>query len=385
MDLSKLDDYTGALPHIERTHGHTLDVFVADETPRTGSTVRLTSPGEQDILARVTGHIKGRVFGAHVLHDLPSWVEFGVAVSLEPSILALPRPTEGTLDLHDVNFVTSSAHTLSLSGTSPDRPHPPQGPLELGIEALDIMTPFVPDGTNLIVDASGQESATTRIRERALEALAPDHVVALNIHGDADTPKSSGPGVWHHILSPPTTFGWFYALRGAMSWVEHLRDQGHHVVFLVRLPILGDPQTFNLTPAPESRLNPTHRDIVDTIGSRMVSTDKGRCTSVLHLPLAPVVAEASILMDTVSFGDVDAQIVIRPDDTYAPHYSTSKIAFDPTDQRHLKRKRILRAFEVSMVVADKLAIFGSDECEPEELELLKLAKQYERVVIESKG
>ena len=375
MDLSNLDDYADARPHVERVHDHSLDVFVADHTPRPGSAVRIATSAQAPVVARITGHKQGRVFGAHVLHDLPEWVQPGTPVTLDDAQLALPRPVDGVLDLAQVDFVPAGPDTLNLSGEPPQHPVLPQGPLRLGIDALDTLTPFVLGGTHLIVDASSAYTALDALGARALDVLEPDHVVALNVDALGQAER------WHHVRAPSTTFGWFYALRGAMAWVEHLREQGGHLVFLAQLPTLGDPSALEVAPDPGARGNPTHRDIVEAIGARVVSTAEGRCTSILHLPLSPLVAQASILMDTLSFGDVDAQIVVRPDGTYAPHYSTSKASFPPEDPRHLERKRALRAFEASLAVADKLAIFGPDECEPEELELLELAKQYEGVVL----
>lgn len=377
--LDDLENYEAAKPHLRAIDGHTIEAFVRDQLPELG-TMLIMANETQQVVARVHKHLGGRLVQAHLLHDAPAWLKPNHPVSVSGQRAALPAHAPNLLDVREVDFVPQTDDTHSLYPTRPAYTtiDTDKTPMETAWPEMDLMCPVVKQGVTLVVDASdaGFETLVEDVR-----AQSWDEVVVM---GCATRGTRS-------VIAGETTYGWFYALRAAMSWTASLRDEGKDILFVVQLPTLGDTEALaraytqpgygTQTPSkPQPRQ--THQTILDELTEALPSTQTGKCTILARLPLGEHVRDMVMLMDTMSFGDVDTQLAIDEHSMLLLPNCRTRVGYPVEDPRAELRQRVLEAQEDANEIQMQLAIFGEDDCEAEDLERLALARRYEQISLE---
>jgi hypothetical protein len=116
--------------------------------------------------------------------------------------------------------------------------------------------------------------------------------------------------------------------------------------------------------------------LVNRIADGLLSVRNTMVTGLLQLPVPSGLEGIETIIESLGIGEPDAQIVIGTDGCYEPGRSTSDADRDPEARRREREARgtLRRAAELR----DKRAIWGDQELEPEEREVLRRADAWHR-------
>ncbi|MBA2664710.1 MAG: hypothetical protein H0U74_20655 [Bradymonadaceae bacterium] len=369
MKDPEFENYAPALATVVHVGEGWIRAFVVDAIPALGEALAIVGPHGQRVYAEVRRHSGHRLVEA-LLFDAPAWLSPGLPVERthRAAAIALPEacdlvPGADTLVPHEPGEnLALAAPRPSFAQLDGQRP-----PLNTGIEALDLLSPLVQRGTNLVIDTSTDTAAFDALA-RCTTAGA-DHDVALVVTTDGRALGLNarqvrvGQGAGQHLL----------ALRLAMRWAIALRDRGQNVLFVAELPPVGSTPTKHTARA-EQAVTVGFGEIVDLVGEALVSTHSAAVTVLLRLSLADPVGGLAEIIETLELGDIDAQIFVTNDGRFDPRRSHSRAQLPAS--RATQRSEALAILSLARKAEERSELFGDDELEPHELDALDQAQAW---------
>ncbi|MFU8802966.1 MAG: hypothetical protein ACNA8W_04065 [Bradymonadaceae bacterium] len=356
-----LEDYQAPTPHIESVHEYWIEAYVADDIPRPGEALGIVSPDGDRVYAEVRALTGARRVQA-ILPSMPSWLEPGLPVERTRKPVAFDTPTTGDLELRPTLLQPDGERGVTLHSERPsmmeldgERPF-----VATGIEGIDLFSPVAGHGLNLVIDVNREVDTFGLLAERVAGSVSA--AVTIVVGTDLPSPDGNARRVVYEGTGPIHLM----ALRLGMRWAAHLRDQGQTVFVVAELP--------RPAPSGESRppasASPSFGDVIDLMGSSLVSTRTGRITTLLRLPMEAHQEGLAHIIETMDLGAVDSQIFLSEDGRYEPSRSFSRADVD--SERQAEAMGLLsRAHRVK----EKIALFGEFDLEEGDLEVLERMRE----------
>ena len=369
-DRLPLEDYQGLNAQLEAIDGQRLTIFVRDDIPEPGEALALGA-GQELIIARCAQALGGRRVAADLLGPPPAWLAPGAPmtrlhkeatlgpVSMEPPVVELASRGFGTHG-PSLRWQTPGWMALDLARQA----------LHTGLDALDVMCPLVEGGVNLVVDASPNARSMMSLALRAHQGIsACAQVILLGPARFARWPQELGPS--KALLTPEAGAARHYTMRAALSWLASVQDGP--LLVLLELPALGQAQSLT---APRQGHELSVAQLIDALGESLASTHQRRVTALARLALDPTLHDLPHILDSLSLGDVDSQLVIQRDGALSLVHSRSRLERSPQDPLEQARQRAQRAIQRASPLRERAAIFGLDELDEEQLAALEEASPY---------
>jgi hypothetical protein len=357
-----IDEYEERQPQVVKVSGDWLEIFIGDAIPGTGDLIRVSSPdGDASVHAAVTSHAGGRTVRALVFEQ-PSWLAEGCQVESTDNRAGFPAPEAGTTELDSVTLSSQDETGVAFALDSPDftellsrRPA-----VELGIDGIDRVAPLARGGLNLLLDNHVGTDALHALAKRCEHAAEPDATIWVG------TKKQAAPD-WSDYRIQASQGRDFAAYRLAMSWAQVLADDHEDLLVVAELPALSTRDATEV----EIAMGVSIGDIIDTFGTALASTTATSITTLLWLPLAESADGIATIIETMNLGDVDVELFIDEDGRFDPSRSTSDA--DLTDDQQDARNDALRTLAKARDIKEKMKMFGDDEVDPDEQEVLRKA------------
>lgn len=392
MSQEKLDleEYQALTPQLERLQGQRATIFMGDDLPEPGEAIAL---GQDETLCvvRCVGAAGGRRVFADGLGPWPQGLSVGASATRlhKPATLGQLDWSAPCVDLSQAGFSTRGQR-LDWSAPGWMELEMSRQPLSLGVEAIDTRATLARGGLHLLVDTSDSLSA--------LEALAQRALAALTLHDRPISTLLIAPSSYQAILPQAASrrhlqlaaqdAAYIYTLRAALANLrapETPRDgELDALLVLVALPTMGQEVERLGYAAPVARQGHErgYAQLIDDIGSALASTHNRQITTLIHLPLGRPVRDLSHLLETLSLGDVDAQLLLQSASGQpAVDVARSRSKVELEAGSPLERARHLANIALSQAaqLKQRAAMFGIDELEEHEQQRLSLAERYQLV------
>jgi hypothetical protein len=368
-----IDNYESRRDRIVECADHSAEVQFRESPPSVGTAIRVGHDDEA-LCGRLAEHLGNRR-AEIVFSGTPDDVQPGDAVKDTGRPAAFRPPDEtGHLRLTVDSLTPESEDSIPFEWTRPDfadlaasRPA-----VAVGDELLDIFSPIAAGGLNLIVDGRPSESTFSELTARVEESLGAD--VTISVVGPEATPPD-----WANVIidAPADAWGAAMALRAGVCLAADARGRGRSVFFAGRLPAPREASPTERRPSESQRATgASMQSLVNRIGDGLLSVDGESVTSLLQLPVTAELEGLESIIETLGIGESDAQIVIGNDGCYRPERSTSDADRDASARQHEteKRRTLRRAAELQQ----KRAIWGDDELDPKELDIIHRAESWRR-------
>lgn len=361
-----IENYLERPAAVIQREGDWLRAFCADTLPGIGEALAVSSEKGETVFAAVRRHTGGREVDALLLNP-PDWVQAGCAVRPTGKDAHIPRPRPGltrfealrisaaTEDAEMLAFRTRALSFAELNGARPTIP--------TGLAPIDHLAPVAGAGLNLVLDASPSAAAFDALCARIAHAGAFDARLRLA--------NSNTPADWatHELQIDADTPRQLTGLRVLTHWAASLRDQGQNLLICAELPPLI---TSGFTAPEDAALGTSIGEVIDLLGSALSSTHTATITALIRLPLFDSAAGIDAIIETMSLGDVDAQIFIDADTRFEPTRSTSRAQLDADAQR--QQQQLLGLLSRAARARDKAALWGEFGVEDAELEAIAEAQ-----------
>lgn len=350
----EIRDYKDRPSQVTAVHNPArFEVFLEGALPEPGQAVEITPSGEPPITARVARHLGEHHVEVSTLTPRQEITRGASARALHQEV-GFPNPADQILDLRDADYATGSAiipmtpSELALMEIHPERPV-----LHTGLEPLDLLSPLVAHGTNLIIDQGGAIHAL-------LEHIRKQHPdLTLMVVSDTETPDAQ-----MQCIAPAGLEGAVLGLRAAVCWANHWR-QNHsgHLLFLANLPALGlDPMA--MFTMDQTGKEVRYPELITWLGEALAPSREARITTLLTLGIDASVDGIGEIIDTMGLGDVDAQLFFDKQRTFDPMRSTSRAELSPARAQQAQETRsYIRAAQKT---EDSLDIFAWEDLYAEE-------------------
>lgn len=376
-----IDDYQPRQPAVVGLDGDLLRAFMGDDVPRIGAALQVCSADGDSVYAAVRRHLGGREVEAMLL-ERPDWVRPGCAVHTTDRDAHLPAPTPGISRLGDLYIApgtvqgAASADFSTTPATAPTTPaattialrtrplsfaelRGARPPLATHIAPLDQLSPLAAGGFNLILDASPDPDVFDRLCARVAENLPVDTHLWLSADGRL------APWATHQLQLDAAAPRLLTGLRVLSTWGAWLRDQGRDLLLCCELaPLVSQ----GFASPEEVARGVSIGQVIDHLGESLSSTHTGSITALVRLPLAASAAGIASIIETMSLGEVDAQIFVDEDARFDPYRSLSNA--DLSDDARQAQSRTLSALSRAAAAQDRLALWGEFGIEPDELEAI---------------
>ena len=365
----ELDDYQERTPQVVEMRDTWLRAFVGDDIPRRGDALGLRSKGGETAFAAVRSHLGGRIVEAMVLNP-PEWLGEGTEVFATAEKAHIPGPERGSVDADQVSVSAGSADgsiALELSAPSFEKLSGSRPALETGFGPLDLLAPVAGGGINLVLDACAEPVAFDRLSAVCAHDLGADAIFWV----PAD--EREVPDWATHVVSAgegPQRL--LVALRLVMSWAACLRDQADDVCVVAELPPLA---AAGVTSDVDTALGLSIGEVIDQVGTHLMSTQTGQVTTLLRLPLHTSAEGIAEIIETMNLGDTDAQIYVTKEGRFEPYRSASGAELDA--QARAAQSRALSVLSRAAGIRDKMAMLGEVGLDDGELKLLEEADAFE--------
>lgn len=362
-----IENYQERPAVILRREGDWLRAFVGDTPAGIGEALEVRGENGQAVYAVVRRHAGGREVDAMLL-DPPAWVQAGCTVHPTGEAAHIPRPRGGltkfsTLAISPARkdpaktfaFRGRALDFAELNGTRPTLP--------TDLSPIDHLAPVAGHGLNLVLDASPSAAAFERLCQRIAQAGPFDARLHLA--------KTDSPADWatHALQLDADTPRQLAGLRVLTHWAAHLRDQGQNLLICAELPPLTSP---GYTPPEDAALGTSIGEVIDLLGTTLSSTHTATITALIRLPLFESAAGIDAIIETMSLGEVDAQIFIDADARFEPTRSTSRAQLSADAQR--QQQQLLGLLSRAARARDKAALWGEFGVEEAELEAINAAE-----------
>lgn len=353
---------------VDAARGEVLEVYVGDALPPVGRALRIGGA----CVARVTRHLGQRRVAALLLSAHPAAV-VGASVEVLAGQAMFPAPEGARLVLEGASFVEEGGLSWEVARPGWLELDPARPALLLGDDVLDTLCPLAARGMNLVVDAGRSPRPFERLAGHAIGALGADEVIVLGeIAPELPGRRVSGRGM--------------VAWRAVVAWACEARDAGRSVAVVGALEVGGEEggeQVRGGAAAEGARNPPTNKwsseeggatlgQAVELLGAGLVSTRRGAITTLVRLALPGSALEE--VAETLSLGDVDAQLMLRSSGRVDASRSRSRSEVSEA----LMGRRM--AAQAALAEADALAlrqrIFGSDELTDAERALLEETRRW---------
>lgn len=350
----EIRDYKDRPSQVTTVHNPArFEVFLEDDLPEPGQAVEITVSGEAPVIARVARHLGEHHVEVSTLSPRREVTRGARAVARREEI-GFPAPTGGVLDLRDADYATGSA---SISMTPKDLAlmeiHPERPVLTTGLEPVDLLSPLVANGTNLVIDQGGAIHALlAHIRKQH-----PD--LTLMVVSDTET-----PGAQMQCIAPTGLEGAVLGLRAAACWANQWRQNNEgHLLFLANLPALGlDPMA--MFTMDQTGKEVRYPELITWLGETLAPAREARITTILTLGIDASVEGLGEIIDTMGLGDVDAQLFFDKKRTFDPMRSTSRAEL-PSDLAR-KAQETRSYIRAAQKTEDSLDIFEWEDLYAEE-------------------
>lgn len=359
------EDYQAPSPAVESVHPYWIEAFVADLSPRAGQALAIHSEQGEVVYAEVSALVGARRVQA-LLPAMPSWMRPGLEVAVIEQPIGFALPLDDDLHLGSALFVPhQSGPTLALRGERPammdldgERPV-----VSSGAPGIDLFSPVAGRGFNLVIDVSSTLEKFEGLVARVGEEVKPSTTIVVGI-------DFSGPGRVGRVHFEGGPAVQLMALRVGMRWAAHLRDEGEQVFFVAALPGIEESGE---TRQPGKAM-PGMGEVIDLMGSGLVSTAGASITSMIRLPMKAHRDGLAHIIETLDLGAVDSQIFIDETGRFEPTRSFSRAEVDP--QVQARAGQLLAGVHR---IRERLQLFGEDDVESEEMEVLEQMERYRKL------
>ena len=363
--MESIEDYQPRGTEVVATDDGHLEIFFDQPLPEPGDAVALDSPDGETLYAVVRRHLGSNRLRA-TMPQVPDWIAPGTPVST-PDVRAGLRLDGGRLRLTPSALVpeTDDENWFPIDWRDPDFAEVTAdlAPLETGWNGLDTVAPLVAGGLNLVIDRSGSDEPFARIAERMADALASSDAVCV-----VSAPGSDAPD-WADVTveAPSSPYGGVFALRAAVALAADRRDRGRDVLVIGELPPVGR----TVTSESEMNTTPGYGELIDRIGAGLTSTDDGRLTGLLRLPIPSTRSDIAPIIETLDLGDVEAQAFIDTDGRLDPDRSATDAPLEGDWRK--RRNDALATLRRADKARDKARIFGETELSNDEKDAIERA------------
>ncbi|AWV90633.1 hypothetical protein [Bradymonas sediminis] len=364
----EFENYEQRPSAIIRCEGDSLRAFVGDTLPGIGESLEIRSEAGDSVFAVVRRHVGGREVDALLL-DPPAWVQPGCAVHATGKDAHMPLPSAGVTQLKDLAFSAGAedatdtfafrARELAFAELNGARPA-----LSTGFGPVDTLAPVAAAGVNLVLDASPNADAFNTLCARI--AAAGDFDAKLRLSNDG----SPADWVTHQLELEPNPARQLTGVRVLTNWAARLRDQGQNLLVCAELPPLSTP---GFTSPEDAAQGTSIGEVIDLLGTALSSTHTATVTTLLRLPLFDSAAGIDAIIETMSLGDVDAQIFVDADTRFVPTRSTSRAQLDADAQS--QQQQLLSLLNRAANARDKAALLGEFGVTDAELQAIADADQ----------
>ena len=368
----EIDNYESRRDRIVECADHSAEVQFEESPPPVGTAIRVGH--DEPLYGRLTEHLGNRRAEV-VFPGAPEDVQPGDAVEDTGRLAAFGPPDEtGHMRLTVDSLTPESEESIPFEWARPDFADlaPSRPALSVGDELLDVFSPIAAGGLNLIVDGRPSESTYPELTARVEGSLDAD--VSICVVGS----EAPAPDWANYIIDAPADdWGAAMALRAGVCLAADARDRGRSVFFAGRLPAPRGASPTQRRPSESQRATGASMEsLVNRVGDGLLSVDGSAVTSLLQLPVTAELEGLESIIETLGIGESDAQIVIGNDGCYRPERSTSDADRDASARQHEteKRRTLRRAAELQ----EKRAIWGDDELDPEELDIIHRAESWRR-------
>lgn len=360
----ELEHYQELTPQVEAIAPERLTVFVGDDLPQIGELLWVGSADGPQLGVRCAQSIGQRRVVAHGIGPWPQWLKPGAPVR-RSHVQATLDQAQGQFNQDGQPLDWESPGWMALDMS--------REPLTLGLEILDTLTPLAQGGVHLCVDQGEDAAWFERLGLRVSAALG--HYDELITVGSSPRLHAllGGHAQTRHPL-PSAGLARIYALRAALSYVAH-RPPGTYLVAL-ELPRLGESESLVYQRHGEEL---GQGQFMDLISGALASTHGRSVTTIMRMPVDPRLQDLSHTLETLSLGDVDAQLLIDKEGAVVMAHSRSKVELEPAASR--AKDRVMAALAGAHKLRERAKLFGEDELEEEQRATVELAKAYERCVI----
>lgn len=321
----------------------------------------------------------------------PAMVAPGMAVKHEPVMATFPSPSQHQLTLGARPFtsiesepgavpyalVRPAFHELSGART----------PLATGIEAIDLLSPLSLGGVHLILDQSEGRACFRALVARVHEALvarleAPEDALqefTLQHAGEREVHPPGGHLVTHEEGSVDQAY---MGLRALLGWsqLERVERAPAHQLITATLPLVDDTRLrdgyFKLPSLSDDPYQPhTLASMLSFVGDHLASTRQTTITTLITFEMSSQAAQQfSSILDTLSFGDLDAVLLFDQQGRFSPRFSRSRAELTHADAHRATQVR--SAMHRSEKATEKARVFGEDELSEEEYEVLDVLEMW---------
>ena len=343
-----------------------FEVFLDGPLPEPGQAVEIAVSGEQPIIARVARHLGEHHVEVTTLSPRKE-ITKGASARAIFQETSFPAPTKQAggeqLDLRHADYASGEASGESISMTparlglmdiAPERPV-----LYTGLEAIDLLSPLVAHGTNLLLD---QGSATKALLPHMRKHIPDAKLMVVDTAASTEDPLATNADM--RCIAPEGFEGAVLGLRAAACWANQWR-QNHsgHLLFVARLPAIAlEPSAMFVTD--QSGKEVRYAELISWLGETLEPAREARITTILTLGIDASVAGMSEIIDTMGLGDVDAQLFFDKDNTYDPTRSTSRAELSPA--RATKAQETRAYIKGARQTEDSLEIFEWEDLYPED-------------------
>lgn len=359
-----LEHYQELTPQVEVIEPERLTVFMGDDLPAVGESLIVGGEDGQELVVRCAQSVGERRITAHGMGPWPQWLSKGAPVRRA----------------HDRAKVDLERDQFSLEGQPLDWESPgwmaldmSRQPLTLGLEVLDTLAPFARGGVHLCVDQGEDAAWFERLGQRLSAAIGSyDELITIG-HTPHMHAIEGGQAQTHRQL-PDSGLARIYTLRAALSYIAH-RPPGAYLVML-ELPRLGESESLVYQ---RQGKDLGQGQFMDLITSALASTHGRSVTTIIRMPVDARLQDLSHTLETLSLGDVDAQLLINKEGAVVMAHSRSRVELEPAASR--AKDRIMAALSLAHKLEERAKLFGADELEEDQRATVELAQAYKRCVI----
>lgn len=351
--MENIENYDPTGNEVLGTDRFWVELHFEVELPRVGEAVVIESGDGESVHASVRQHLGGHRVKALLLGPV-GWLSEGMSAARCERPAGIELPEDGGLELtpnaliprpdDDTDWFPLDWREPEFGEIAPTRPA-----LETGYEGIDTIAPLTAGGINLLIDAGKANDALASLAERCRREL--DAPSTIRLGSTADDGTSAGI----EIETPRFQGGRAIALRVATALAAHRRQNRRDTLLVASLPEV----TRTVGSQEDTATAPGYGEIVDLLGSGLVSTNAGRITALLHLRIPESRAGIASIVETLDLGDVEAQIFVDEDGRFDPFRSTSDANLSEEQRR--RQSEALSAFRRAEAAREKRRLFGDVE------------------------
>ena len=356
--MSDIESYEPRGTEIVSADGIWLEAHFEERMPRPGEALAVELPDGETLYAVVREHTGGGRLRAMLLGP-SNRIEPGSPVRRTERPAGLSEPDSGPLELGAESLLPESdeGSWFPITWRDPDfdelRGEYPA--VDIGVEGIDAVAPIAAGGVNLLVDLSDGRLDFAGLAARVADAEPGEETIWIGARRDA------APDWADEVVVPPGgSASRVVALRVATALAAHRRDAGRNSLVVGRLPAVSR----TVASEDEVATEPGYGQLVDLLGSGLVSTQSAAITTLLHLPVSRQQQGVAPIVETLELGDVETQILVDDMGRFAPDRSTTSA--DLSREQRQRRRRGLRTVRLAQEAEERARLLGERELTEEQ-------------------